>query len=123
MLRSFTIAISLVACMAGATDAQQLNVQRSAALPPHGGEVRVNVNMNFFVPASMSDSQAAVKAQEEARRILYESAGRECAVLQATIAGECRLKWINVNMNRNYGHQQPDGFNAGGNFGYRVTLK
>ena len=109
--------------MAGAADAQQLNVKRSAVLPPQSGEVRVNVSMNFFVQAPMNDSQATVKAQEDARRILYESAGRECAVLQASIAGECRLESINVHMNHNYNRQQPDGFNASGNFAYRVTLK
>jgi hypothetical protein len=39
------------------------------------------------------------------------------------IASECRLESVNVNMNRNYGNQQPEGFNANGSFTYRVMLK
>lgn len=66
---------------------------------------------------------AAVKAQENARRVLYDSAGRECELLKAVIASECRLESVNVNMNRTYGNQQPEGFNANGSFAYRVMLK
>jgi hypothetical protein len=120
-LRSFVVAIPLILCMAGATDAQQMH--RAAALPAQPADVRVNVSMNFFVPAPAGDAQAAVKAQEDARRVLYESASRECAVLRASVAGDCRLESISVNMSRGYNHQQPDGFNANGNFSYRITLK
>jgi hypothetical protein len=63
-----------------------------------------------------------MQAQERARKALYDSASRECDVLRAAIAAECRLESINVNINRNYGQQQ-EGFNVNGNFGYRVIMK
>lgn len=112
-------------CIVAPSGAQQIVIQQrpggGAAEPK--GEVRIQVNMNFFVTAPTSDSEAAVKAQENARRVLYESAGRECDLLKAVIASECRLESVNVNMNRNYGNQQPEGFNANGSFAFRVTLK
>jgi hypothetical protein len=87
-------------------------------------DVRVNVNMNFFVPAPLDDSDASMKAQAHARRMLYESAGKECDLLRATIASECRLEGINVSMRitPGYGQQQP-GLNASGNFNYHINLK
>jgi hypothetical protein len=79
--------------------------------------------MSFFVADPTDDSEAGVKAQEQARRAIYESAARECEVLRAVIASECRLESINVNVNRNYGNQGLRGFNAGGNFAFHVILK
>jgi hypothetical protein len=121
MLRVSLVTIALIACMTGASGAE--DVRRTVAFPVMKSDVRVTVNMNFFVPASMSDKNAAVKAQEDARRIFYESASRECQVLLTAIASECRLESINVGMNRNYSQHQPDSFNANGNFSYRVTIK
>jgi hypothetical protein len=43
--------------------------------------------------------------------------------LRAVIARECRLESINVNVNRNYGNEGVQGFNASGNFAFHVTLK
>ena len=73
------------------------------------GDIRVNVSMNFFVAAPMNDVEAAAKAQQQARKVIYESAGRECDLLRAVIASECRLKLININVNRNYGNQSAGG--------------
>lgn len=124
MLRRVSIAVIVALCLAAPSTAQQ----RIAAQPGPGGagqagEVRIQVNMNFFVATPMSNAEAAAKAQEGARRVLYESAARECELLKAVIASECRLESINVNVHRNYGNQQPEGFNATGNFGFKVTLK
>lgn len=44
-------------------------------------------------------------------------------MLQATIAGDCRLEQVSVNMNRTFGQGQTEGVNASGNFTYKVTLK
>lgn len=128
MLRSFSIVTALALLTASAAPAQQLVIEQRPGAPStlRGTEVRVGVNMSFFVPSVTSDSEAATKAQEQARRILYESAGRECDVLKATIASECRIEGINVNMNRNQvypGSNQPEGFNANGNFAYKVLMK
>jgi hypothetical protein len=123
MLRSSVIAVALLGFMAGPSAAQLEKVNRVALMPSMARDVRVTVSMNFFVPAPMSDKDAAVKAQEDARAVLYQSASRECEILRASIASDCRLESINVSINRNYGQHQPDGFNANGNFSYRITSK
>ena len=120
--RSIMAAIAAI-CLVAPSGAQQLVIQQRPGGSDLRGEVRIQVNMNFFVTAPTSNTEAAVKAQENARRVLYDSAGRECELLKAVIASECRLESVNVNMNRNYGNQQPEGFNANGSFAYRVTLK
>jgi hypothetical protein len=80
--------------------------------------------VSFFVPSAVSNSEASLKAQEDARRVLYESGARECEVLRAALASECRIESINVSINRNFGGQpQNEGFTANGNFGFKVTLK
>lgn len=129
MLRSLSVATALALLTVGAAPAQQLVIEQRPGMPSsvRGTEVRIGVNMSFFVPALMSDAEAAAKAQENARRVLYESAGRECDVLKGTIASECRIEAINVNMNRNNpgypGSNQPEGFNVNGNFAYKVIMK
>jgi hypothetical protein len=79
--------------------------------------------MTFFVPGPVDDSDTSLKAQEEARRKLYESAAHECEVLRSAIASQCRIESINVNISHYYNGQQGEGFNASGNFNFRVTLK
>ena len=105
--------------------AQNIVIQSHAATPMTDakGDVRVSISMNFFVAAPTDDSEAALKAQEQARRALYESAGRECDVLRAAIASDCRLESININVNRSFGAQVPQGFNANGSFGFHIRLK
>jgi hypothetical protein len=75
------------------------------------------------VHGTVDGSDASLKAQEDARRSLYRSAMRECDVLKSSIASECRLETLNVNINRSYGSPQNEGFNANGNFTFRVMLK
>jgi hypothetical protein len=89
----------------------------------HKNEIRVQVNVSFFVPGVASGTEASLKAQEQARRSLYESAARECEVLRAVLATECRLETLGVNINRSYGQPQHEGFTATGTFGFKVTPK
>lgn len=124
MVRRLMLALPLALVALGTIGAQAPAAR--AEIVPHpdrGGEVRVSVRMNFFVPGAIEDSDASFKAQEQVRRKLYESAARECDVLRATIASACRVESINININRNYRSRQGDGFNVSGNFGLRVTLK
>lgn len=118
------IRLAAVAAVLFAAPAMAQNVFIQSHDAPAGkGDIRVTVSMSFFVVAPTDDSEAAVKAQEQARRVMYESAARECDVLRAAIASDCRLESISITVNRQYGAQNPQGFNVGGNFGYRVTLK
>jgi hypothetical protein len=121
-MRRMLMAGVIAAFAAASAQADEIVIQNR----PNGGkgEVRVQVNMSFFVAGPVNGSEASLKSQEEARRVLYESAGRECAVLRATIATDCRIESVGVNINRsNYGQAQNEGFSAVGNFAFRVTPK
>ena len=124
MLRPFLLALPLLTLANVATASDRVAIRPNVDPATLHREVRVNVNVNFFVPVALDDPDASVKAQEQARRRLYESASKECDLLLAVIASHCRLEGINVNvhMNRSY-NQQAQGFNASGRFSYRVTLK
>jgi hypothetical protein len=81
----------------------------------------------MFVPAAGDDGAQSLKAQEDGRKLLYEAAAHECELLSATIASDCRLESINVNVqrvsaNQNYG-QKVDGYNINGNMNYRIAPK
>ena len=86
-----------------------------------GDQVRVQVGVNFFVPGPTNDSEEAAKIRDRARRAVYEMAGRECALLEDTIAAECRLESVNVTINRQSG--QVEGFTVSGQLGFRITRK
>lgn len=122
MRRSILLAIPFTLLLSAAS-AQTVIVNR----PPtpegsRGGEVRVQVSMNFFVPGAVNASDESFDAQERVRKSMYERANKECEVLKAALASECRLEAININVNRQYG-QQMEGFNANSNMTYKVTLK
>ncbi len=123
MRRAYLLAIPLVLCIGGGSQAQQTTVPARPSVPEQKSEIRVQVNINFFVTGAVGNTDAAMKSQEDAPKALYRSAAHECEVLQATIAAECRIESVNVNINRNYGQPQNEGFTANGNFGYRITPK
>jgi hypothetical protein len=123
MVRQSIVAAAATLILAGTASAQNIVIQPRVGTADSKGEVRVQVNMTFFVPGPTNDSDASVQAQEKARRVLYDRAAHECEVLKASLASECRLESVNVNVNRNYGGGQTEGFNANGNFAFKVTLK
>jgi hypothetical protein len=123
MLRKLMMAPPLLFLAVGSVDAQQITIQNRPAPVESKGEIRVQVNISFFVPGLVNSTEASLKAQEDARSALYNSAGHECDVLRAAIASDCRIESVSVNINRNYGQPQNEGFTAQGNFGFKVTLK
>lgn len=126
MRRPIAMAALAILFMAVPVAAQQIVIQNRSTQKAGGrGEVRVGVSMNFFVAAPNDDSEAAVKAQEHARSVLYQSASHECHLLRASLASTCRLDSINVSVRqqRSYGRQQSEGFTATGNFAFMIKLK
>jgi len=124
MSRILRLAAVAAVLLAAPAMAQNIVIQpRLGNAPGPKGDIRINVGMSFFVTAPTDDSEPAVKAQEQARRVIYESAARECEVLRSAIASDCRLESINISVNRQYGNQIPQGFNVSGNFTFHVTLK
>ena len=121
MLRKGLVAFFALVLLGGAAKADQVVIQNTHDSKP---EIRVQVNMSFFVPGPVNASEASLKSQEDARKMLYANASRECDVLRETIASACRIESVSVNVNRNnYGGAQGEGFTATGNFGFRITLK
>ena len=115
---SFVIAATLATSVA---IAQPLAQDRFSNMPER--TVRVQLSINFFVTGSTNEaSEEANKAREQARRIIYDMAVKECGVLQSAFARDCRLEAVNVNINRQTG-QQIEGFLVGGSMTYVVTLK
>jgi hypothetical protein len=133
LLTRISIGAALVLGAAGASAGpaatQEINplIRERIMIAPSPSErrteqVRVQVGVNFFIPGPTNDSEEAVKIRDRARRAIYDMAGRECVLLEDTIASECRLESINVNLNRQSG-QQVEGFIAMGQLGFRITLK
>jgi hypothetical protein len=122
------LAIAAMGSLAAPAASQEINplvrerimIAQRPALNP-ADQVRVQVGIHFFVPGPSNDSEEAIKIRERVRRSIYEMAARECALLEDTIASECRLESINVNLNRQAG--QVEGFIATGQLGFRITRK
>jgi hypothetical protein len=123
MLRTF-VTIMFVIAGALAVHAETTIVVNPKDRPMTTGaeQVWVSVGINMFVPVTDGGEQA-IKAQEDARRVVYDLAARECAVLRDALASECHLESINVNVQRNQFGQQRDGLNVNGNVGFRIVPK
>ncbi len=121
------VMIVLLASACGQASAQQTfsEVQRAVMAQQNAAQsqVRINIGMNMFVPAPSGIDEKALAAQEKARRQIYQLAMKECTVLTETIAADCRIEGVNVNVNRQHGQPQVEGFTINANMNYRVTLK
>ena len=89
------------------------------------GSVKIQSTLNFFVPGPTGDSEEAQKLREKSRRMIYETAARECDLLKETLAKDCRLENINSNIstNRQYGPAPQEGFTINGSMSFQITLK
>ena len=116
--------VAFLTLLGGVASAQQTfsEVQR-AALAQQQAQVRVNVGINMFVPAASGMGELAMAEHERARRQMYQLATKECVVLLDTIAADCKIETVNVNVERQQGSQQVEGFNVNANLSFRVTLK
>ena len=135
IVRSF-IAVSLATvALGGATSpgaSQEVNplVRERITIAPAQSErrgVRVQLGINFFLPGPTNDGEEAAKIRDRARRSIYEMAGRECGVLLDTIASECRLDSVTVNLTRQTQQMpqmgQVEGFAVNGQLGFQITHK
>jgi hypothetical protein len=132
MLRSFLLPAMLIT-FAATADAQTIviNPNKSGVLPSATTSVepvRITVGVSTFAPAPNGDSEQALKAQEDGRRMIYAIAGRECAIMSEVVASDCHLESININVqrvgaNRNFNEPRGEGFNINGNISYRIVPK
>lgn len=101
---------------------------RQSMAPVSAEQIRITIGVNTFVAAPADNGEEALKAQEAGRRMIYELAAHECAVLLDVLAGECRLESVNVNVqrapaNQFAAQQRAEGFNLNGNIVFRVAPK
>ena len=91
------------------------------------GQAHITLNTNRFVPAPSDNSEQASKAEADGRRMIYELAGRECGILRDTIASDCRIQSININILRLPPNQnsapRADGFNVNASIVLRIVPK
>ncbi len=78
--------------------------------------------------AAGSDPEQILNAQEAGRKLVYEAAAHECEVLRTTIAKDCAIESININVrhvpaNQNFAQGRVDGYDINGNVNFRVTAK
>jgi hypothetical protein len=131
MLR-FVLSSALLLCVTTAS-AQTIVIKpdKDRVVPTATGEpVRVSLSVSMFVPVADEDSAQAFKAQEDGRKMIYEAAAHECELLRATIATDCRLESININVQRvpnnpnfNPNFAQRPGYNINGSMNYRIGAK
>lgn len=99
--------------------------QTPASSSHQEGMVRIQSSVNFFFPGPTGDGEDAQKLRDHARLSVYEMAGRECDLLRTVLAKDCRIENINVNVNggRQFGPQQPEGYNVNGTVNLQISLK
>jgi hypothetical protein len=123
LLFAGTSLLLLIASPIAQAQGQRIILESGA--PRQEGFVRVQSNINMFVPGPTGDGEEAQKLRDRGRRMIYEMAAHECDLLREVIAKDCRLESVNTNLNRqnNYGSQQPDGYTVNGSMSLQITLK
>lgn len=122
----FLAAAALVFSLAPA--AAQISGQRVVIEPQYQqlrpeGMVRVQTVVNFFVAGPTGNSDEAQKSRDNARRSVYQMADHECDLLRDTLAKDCRLESVNVNVGRQLGVQQQEGYTVNGAMNFQITPK
>ncbi len=118
-----TSLLLLIASPVAQAQGQRIILEQSGA-PRQEGFVRVQSNINLFMPGPTGDGEDAQKLRDRARRVIYEMAARECDLLREVLAKDCKLESVNNNLNKqNFGSQQPDGYTVNGSMTLQITLK
>ena len=129
MRRVYLLPALAIACVTAASAQTVILKQNDRLVTPAGAElIHISLGINMFVPARDDGSEEALKAQEAARRKVYDLAAHECDILRDVLASDCRLETINLNMQHAPGNQfggrdKAEGFNLNGNIGFRIAPK
>jgi hypothetical protein len=116
-------AVLLTGSAAAQSTGSRVIVESATSAPRQEGTVRVQSNVNLFMPGPTGEGDASQALRERARRVVYEMAAHECDLLREVLAKDCRLESINTNINRQWGQQQQEGYNVGGSMSLQITLK
>ena len=111
--------------VAAQTPGQRITIEQSGSPPRQEGMIKVQTAVSFFFAGPTGDGEEAQKLRDRAQLAIYEMAGHECDLLRATLAKDCRMETVNVNVNggRQFGPQQPEGYNVTGSVNLQISLK
>ena len=115
----------LFAPAAAQTPGQRIAIEQSGSPSRQEGMVRIQSTVNFFFAGPTGDGEEAQKLRDRARLAVYEMAAHECDLLRDVLAKDCRMENVNVNINggRQFGPQQPEGYNVNGSVNLQISLK
>lgn len=125
----FLISAAFLGAFAAVASAQTIVVNPRQPMAPVSAElIRVTIGISTFVTAPPDNSEESLKAQEGGRRMIYELAAHECALLLNVLASDCRIESLNVNVqrapaNQFAAQQRAEGFNLNGNIVFRIAPK
>jgi hypothetical protein len=113
----------LAAPAAAQTPGQRIVIEQSGSPSRQEGLVRIQTTINFLVTGPTGEGEEAQKLRDRARRIIYEMAARECDLLREVLAKDCRMESVNVNIGRQFGQQQQEGYTVNGSMNFQISLK
>jgi hypothetical protein len=97
-----TLALALITALLAITSARaQVNLRTiSPASGAFGVEAVTRITSIFRTTVAAADPQTVpdAKAQDAARRVLYQMGEGECAALSEIFHAECRLSSLNINI-------------------------
>ena len=106
-----------------AQSGQRIVIEQAGSPSRQEGQVRIQSSINFFIAGPSGESEEAQKLRERARRIVYEMAAHECDLLHEVLAKDCRMESVNVNIGRQFGQQQQEGYTVNGSMSLQISLK
>ena len=94
-----SIALPVVALLAGLVLAPRAAPAEASIMAPFDGGQPVNVSVGFSTQVPLPDlsEETLATAQRAGRAYVYRLGRDECALLKATIAKTCRLTNLNIN--------------------------
>jgi hypothetical protein len=115
----------LFAPAAAQTPGQRITIEQSGSPLRQDGFVKIQTSVSFFFPGPTGDGEEAQKIRDRARLAVYQMAAHECDLLRDALAKDCRMEGVNVNINggRQFGPQQPEGYNVSGSVNLQISLK
>lgn len=112
------IAAALAAGIVTTADAQY--GRRLASGQLEEGQILVQAQRSMTIRPGDGDS---AKQQDEAIKLIYRMAERECALILDTIGSACELAGITTNVSTNEGDERTTTIRASGNFQLKIRLK
>ena len=128
MLRLYLLPALLAWATAASAQTIEIRSNQPSMTSRRVEQVRITLGVSTFVPAPTDNNEEALKAQETGRRMIYQLAAHECAILLDMLASECRVESVNINAQRMAagqfgGQQKVDGFNINGNISFGILQK